>query len=134
MQLAAFTPGHFPMGQSARQINEGLPSYLIGVMERRWGDLKGRRIGILGMAFKAESDDGRDSLSYKLRKLLEWEGAESLCTDPYVADDRLLPLEEVLERSEILVVGAPHRRYRSIDFPEKPLIDVWGVSPRGITV
>jgi UDP-N-acetyl-D-mannosaminuronic acid dehydrogenase len=134
MQLAAFTPGHFPMGQSARQINEGLPAYLVTTMERRWGDLTGRNVGILGMAFKAESDDPRDSLSYKLRKLLGWAGASALCTDPYVRDDRLLPLDDVLEGADILVVGAPHRAYRTIELPDKPLVDVWGVTARGITV
>ena len=84
MQLAAFTADHFPMGQSAMQINEGLPAFLVGQMKARHGDLRGRTVGILGMAFKAESDDTRASLSYKLRKLLAWEGARVLCTDPYV--------------------------------------------------
>ena len=43
MQLASFTPDHFPMGQSARQINEGLPTYLVTAMERRFGDLLGKK-------------------------------------------------------------------------------------------
>src|SRR5881409_161374 len=86
MQLAAFTSDHFPMGQSAMQINEGLPAYIVTAMERRYGSLVGRRVGLLGMAFKAESDDPRASLSYKLRKLLAWAGAEVLCTDPFVPD------------------------------------------------
>jgi UDP-N-acetyl-D-mannosaminuronic acid dehydrogenase len=134
MQLAAFTPDHFPMGQSARQVNEGLPAYLVSAMERRFGDLTGRRVGILGMAFKGGSDDPRDSLSYKLRKLLAWTGAVVLCTDPYVADERLLPLDEVLKHAEILVVGAPHRAYREAQLPVTPLVDVWGITQRGISV
>ena len=135
MQLAAFTPDHFPMGQSARQVNEGLPAYLVSAMERRYGDLHGRRVGILGMAFKGESDDPRDSLSYKLRKLLAWAGAEVMCTDPYVEDDRLVPLERVLSESELLVVGAPHRAYREATWPDDtPVVDVWGVTERGIDV
>jgi UDP-N-acetyl-D-mannosaminuronic acid dehydrogenase len=120
------------MGQSAMQINEGLPAYLVSAMERRYGDLAGRKIGILGMAFKAESDDTRASLSYKLRKLLEWAGAEVLTTDPYVADDRLLPLEEVLEQSEVLVLGVPHRTYRTLNLEGREVIDVWGALPAGI--
>jgi UDP-N-acetyl-D-mannosaminuronic acid dehydrogenase len=135
MQLAAFTPDHFPMGQSARQINEGLPAYLVSAMERRHGDLHGKKVGILGMAFKGESDDPRDSLSYKLRKLLAWAGADVICTDPYVDDERLVPLESVLDQSELLVVGAPHRAYRELAWPEgTPVIDVWGVTERGIDV
>ncbi|HEY5433774.1 MAG TPA: nucleotide sugar dehydrogenase, partial [Candidatus Limnocylindrales bacterium] len=104
MQLAAFTSDHFPMGQSAMQVNEGMPAYIVSTLEHRLGPLRGRTIGILGMAFKAESDDPRASLSYKLRKLLAWAGARVLATDPYVRDDRLVPLETVLAESEILVI------------------------------
>ena len=68
MQLAAFTSDHFPMGQAAMQANEGLPAYIVSALERRYGGLQGKTVGILGMAFKAESDDTRASLSYKLRK------------------------------------------------------------------
>jgi UDP-N-acetyl-D-mannosaminuronic acid dehydrogenase len=64
MQLAAFTSDHFPMGQSAMQVNEGMPASIVAALERRHGTLRGRTIGLLGMAFKAESDDNRASLSY----------------------------------------------------------------------
>ena len=74
--------------------------------------LRGKTVGILGMAFKAESDDTRASLSYKLRKLLAWAGARVVCTDPYVQDDRLTTLDCVLEESDILILGAPHAAYR----------------------
>ena len=49
------------------------------------------------MAFKSESDDKRESLSYKLRKLLMVEAKEVLCTDPYVVDPKLVPLEEAVQ-------------------------------------
>jgi len=132
MQLAAFTSDHFPMGQSAMQVNEGLPAYIVSALERRYGSLKGRRIGILGMAFKAESDDARASLSYKLRKLLHWAGAHVLSTDPYVRDDRLVPLDDVLAESEILVLGVPHRAYRGLDVGGRDVVDVWGAMGDGI--
>ena len=64
------------------------------------------------MAFKAESDDPRESLSYKLRKILEYEAAEVLCTDVYIKDPTFLPLEEVIHRSDLLFIGTPHREYR----------------------
>ena len=132
MQLAAFTPDHFPLGQTAVQINEGLPAYVVSAMERRYGSLKGRSIGLLGMAFKGESDDVRSSLSYKLRKLLAWKGAHVLCTDPFVADDRLVPLEQVLDEAEILVLGAPHKAYGHLEVGGRDVIDVWGVTGQGI--
>jgi UDP-N-acetyl-D-mannosaminuronic acid dehydrogenase len=83
-------------------------------------------VGLLGMAFKSESDDIRSSLSYKLRKLLVWSGAHVLCTDPYVIDPRLVPLETVLAEAEILVLGAPHRLYRDLDLSGREIVDIWG--------
>jgi UDP-N-acetyl-D-mannosaminuronic acid dehydrogenase len=132
MQLAAFTSDHFPMGQAAMQVNEGLPAYIVSALQRRYGTLQGKTIGILGMAFKAESDDTRASLSYKLRKLLRWAGAEVLATDPYVQDNRLVPLEEVIASSEILVLGAPHAAYGSLQIGGKDVVDVWGALGQGI--
>ena len=132
MQLAAFTADHFPLGQSAMQINEGLPSYVVNAMEQRYGSLRGRTIGLLGMAFKAESDDIRSSLSYKVRKLLAWKGATVLCTDPYVADDRLVPLEQVMADADLLVLGAPHRAYLGLEVGGRDVVDVWGVTGQGI--
>jgi UDP-N-acetyl-D-mannosaminuronic acid dehydrogenase len=132
MQLAAFTADHFPLGQSAMQVNEGLPAYIVSALERRYGGLSGKTIGILGMAFKAESDDPRASLSYKLRKLLSWAGARVLATDPYVADDRLVTLDCVLEESDILILGAPHREYRGLTLGGKDVVDIWGAMGEGI--
>jgi len=134
MQLAAFTSDHFPMGQSAMQVNEGMPAYIVSTLERRHGTLRGRTVGILGMAFKAESDDPRASLSYKLRKLLAWAGARVLATDPYVVDPRLVSLEAVLAESEILVIGAPHRAYRELELGDREVVDVWNALGRGIRI
>jgi UDP-N-acetyl-D-mannosaminuronic acid dehydrogenase len=132
MQLAAFTTDHFPLGQAAMQVNEGLPAYVVSALERRYQGLAGKTVGILGMAFKAESDDPRASLSYKLRKLLGWAGARVLCTDPYVDDERLTTLDCVLQESDILVLGVPHLAYRELPVGGKDLIDVWGAMGHGI--
>ena len=132
MQLAAFTSDHFPLGQAAMQVNEGMPAYIVSALERRYGGLQGKTVGILGMAFKAESDDSRASLSYKLRKLLAWAGARVLATDPYVRDDRLVSLECVLDESDVLVLGAPHEPYRGLHIGGKDVVDVWGALGKGI--
>jgi UDP-N-acetyl-D-mannosaminuronic acid dehydrogenase len=132
MQLAAFTADHFPLGQAAMQVNEGLPAYIVAALERRYEGLAGRTVGILGMAFKAESDDPRASLSYKLRKLLAWAGARVVCTDPYVSDERLTTLDCVLRESDILVLGVPHKAYRALEVGGKDVVDVWGALGAGI--
>jgi len=124
LQLAAFTGNSFFMGHAAMLINEGLPNFIVNRL-RSLG-LAERRVAILGMAFKGDSDDIRDSLSYKLRKLLEVEAREVLCTDPYVPDPTLLPLQETIDRADIIILGAPHSAYRDLSFgPDKTVIDVW---------
>jgi UDP-N-acetyl-D-mannosaminuronic acid dehydrogenase len=90
-------------------------------------------VGILGMAFKAGSDDPRESLAYKLRKILLLKARETLCTDPYIADERFQPLDEVLDRADLLVIAAPHAEYRSLR-TDKPVADMWGVTGRGMAV
>jgi UDP-N-acetyl-D-mannosaminuronic acid dehydrogenase len=127
MQLSAFTPDHFPMGQAAMQVNEGLPSYIVDTLNLRQ-PLLGRTVGILGMAFKGESDDPRASLSYKLRKLAQFKGARVMCTDPYIKDPSFEPLESVLRESEVLIVGAPHRAYRTLELDGREVVDVWGIT------
>jgi UDP-N-acetyl-D-mannosaminuronic acid dehydrogenase len=86
------------------------------------------------MTFKADSDDPRDSLSYKLRKTLAIEAREVLCTDPYLHDPSFVPLEECVRRSSVLFVGAPHAAYRTYDFGDTPVVDVWNATKSGIHV
>ena len=61
-----------------------------------------------------------------------WAGAEVLATDPYVQDDRLVPLDEVLAESEILILGAPHAGYRALAVGGRDVVDVWGAIGEGI--
>lgn len=135
MQLAAFSDNTFNLGHSAMLVNEGLPLYLVSRLERRF-ELADLTVGILGMAFKAESDDIRSSLSYKLRRALKFKAKAVLSTDPYVSeetDDTLLPLELVLEKADILVIATPHPEYRSLK-TSKPVADVWNVLGKGVVV
>ena len=126
MQLAAFNNNNFMLGHASMMVNEGLPMYLIDQIEREH-DLSTMTVGLLGMAFKGESDDIRSSLSYKLKRLLKIKADRVLCTDPYVSvDGDLAPLDQVLEQADLLVVGAPHRAYASIS-PTVPVMDVWNV-------
>jgi UDP-N-acetyl-D-mannosaminuronic acid dehydrogenase len=135
MQLASFSRNNFVLGHAAMMINEGLPLYLVSRLESRF-DLPELTVGILGMAFKGGSDDPRDSLAYKLRKLLLLRAGEVLCTDPYVADDRLQPLPEVLSRADLLVIGAPHQAYADItsEVGDTPVVDIWGITDQGVKV
>lgn len=131
-QLAAFHDNNFTLGNAAMSVNEGLPLYVVSRL-RYQVDLRSITVGILGMAFKGDSDDIRSSLSYKLRRILRFEAGDVLCTDPYVRDESLLPLEEVLERSDLLILAAPHSVYRNLK-TDKPVADIWGVLGKGVTI
>jgi UDP-N-acetyl-D-mannosaminuronic acid dehydrogenase len=133
MQLAAFNNNNFTLGHTAMTINEGLPLYLVHRLEQRF-DLSSLTVGILGMAFKGESDDIRSSLSYKLKRILEFKADMVLCADPYVTvDPSLLPQEEVIARSDLLVIATPHREYRNL-VTDKPVADIWNVLGTGVRV
>ncbi len=133
MQLAAFNNNNFTLGHASMTINEGLPLYLIARLEQQY-DLSTMTVGILGMAFKAESDDTRSSLSYKLKRLLKFKAARVFCTDPYVRHDHeLWPLEFVLAESDLLIIAAPHTRYADVDY-NVPVVDPWNFLGRGVRV
>ena len=85
-------------------------------------------VGLLGMAFKAESDDPRASLSYKFKKALAGIARDVVTTDPFVTTDPdLLPLDEVIAKSDVLILCTPHQAYRTADLRGKPVVDVWGM-------
>lgn len=132
MQLSALVKQNFPLGNSAMMINEGVPGYLIAKLKQKH-DLSQLRVGILGMAFKADVDDIRSSLAYKLRKLLVFDCLEVRCTDPYVRDNRLVDLDTVLDKSDLLIIGAPHTLYKELKF-HKPVIDIWNFFGDGVLV
>lgn len=127
LQLAAGSNYQFGLGYGAIHINEGLPAFVVDDIRRRF-DVSEMTVGILGMAFKAGSDDTRSSLSYKMKKLLKLHARRVLTTDPFVTTDpELLPLDEVIARSDLLVIGTPHDAYAHIETCAKPVIDIWSL-------
>ena len=129
MQLSSFAGNQFNLGHAAMLVNEGLVLYVIERLERRF-DLSRMTVGLLGMAFKAEVDDVRASLSYKMRKMLTLQAGRVLATDPFVTtrdDPSLVPVEQVLAEADILILCTPHKAYAALDTGGKPVIDIWGM-------
>lgn len=133
MQLGAFNNNNFALGHAAMLVNEGLPLHVVSRLESRF-DLSTKTVGILGMSFKAGSDDTRESLSYKLKRILRFKAKEVLTTDPHVTNDPdLVDLDEVMRRADILIVATPHAEYRDLK-PQQPVADVWGIYGQGVQI
>jgi UDP-N-acetyl-D-mannosaminuronic acid dehydrogenase len=134
MQLNSFAKNEFSLGQAAMNVNEGIVLYIIDCIEAKL-DLKITTIGLLGMAFKSDNDDIRSSLSYKMKKLLRFKAKSVLTTDPYVTTDpELIPLETVIDQSDILVLCVPHSQYTHLDTKGKNIIDIWGYLGTGTVI
>lgn len=133
MQLAAFSNNTFALGNSAMMINEGLPLYVVERISQKY-DLANTKVGLLGMAFKGESDDNRSSLAYKLKRILKFKSAGVLTCDPYVKNDlELVSEERVIADSDLLIIAAPHLRYKDLQ-TDKPVIDIWNLRGEGSAV
>lgn len=130
MQLSAFTNNQFFLGHAAMLVNEGLPYYIVSHMRHQY-DLHASTVAILGMAFKADVDDVRDSLSFKLKALLELEAQRVVCSDPYVERPEFVSTEAAIDEADIIVIATPHRQYRSLRPNGKPVVDIWNVLGRG---
>jgi UDP-N-acetyl-D-mannosaminuronic acid dehydrogenase len=129
MQLAAFSQNQFFIGHSAMLVNEGLPGFVVEQLEKKT-PLTGKTVGVIGMGFKAETDDPRSSLSYKVKKILNMKARRVLTTDPFVKDAALVPLEQVLAEADALVIGTPHNLYRGLKDKLRPgvvVMDIWNI-------
>lgn len=131
MQLAAFDVNNFLLGHAAMMVNEGLPNFLVESLRKRY-NLAQTKIGILGMTFKADSDDIRDSLSYKLGKILRFHGTQVYYSDEFAKDPTFISKEKLIEHSDIIIIAVPHSSYKGLLIPKNiEVIDLWGVVTGG---
>jgi len=127
MQLVAFNSNNFLLGQAAMMVNEGLPNFIVEKLRRKY-DLSKTKVGILGMAFKADIDDIRDSLSYKLGKILRFYGAEVFYSDEYAKNPVFVSKETLIRESNVIIVAVPHIAYKGMIINTgQDVIDLWGV-------
>ncbi|TMK39932.1 MAG: nucleotide sugar dehydrogenase [Actinobacteria bacterium] len=115
------------------RVNESVPLFLVQGVKRRIGPLTGRKVAVLGLAFKAETDDERDSLSHKLVRLLERELADVAIHDPHVQTPSA-SLEEAVGNADVVIVATNHPEFCGsealaeivdVASPDCLLVDPW---------
>lgn len=130
MQLSSFLKEKFHLGYSAMSINESIPKYLLKKLEKKH-NLKKKTVGVMGMSFKAETDDIRDSLALKLVKHLKLKKIKYLCSDPFYKDKNIISEKEIIKKSDIIIITVPHNKYKKIKIPKsKIVIDIWNIIPK----
>jgi UDP-N-acetyl-D-mannosaminuronic acid dehydrogenase len=92
------------------RVNESVPLFLVEGVKRRLGDLRERKVAVLGLAFKRDTDDERDSLSHKLIRLLERELADVAVHDPVVSTPTAT-FEDAIAGADVVIVATDHSAY-----------------------
>ena len=117
------------------RVHETVPLFLVkGLKARLGGSLRDRRVAVLGLTFKRDSDDVRDSLSYKLVRLLERELAHVARHDPHVPAESEA-LETALDGADAVVVATNHSSFEDLlgRLPDGVvLVDPWNVTGSGL--
>ena len=127
MQLSSFYNHKFLLGHSAMSINEGIPKFIINKLEKKF-NLKKKTVGVLGLAFKSETDDIRDSLSIKLLQLLKSKKVKTLQSDEYFKTKENIDKIDLIKKSDIIIVSTPHKAYKKLKIGKnKILVDIWGL-------
>jgi UDP-N-acetyl-D-mannosaminuronic acid dehydrogenase len=93
------------------RVHESVPLFIVEGLKRRLGSLRGRKVAVLGLAFKADTDDERDSLSHKLIRLLERELADVAVHDPHVPTPTQSFDDAILD-ADAVVVATNHSEFR----------------------
>lgn len=128
-QLNSFLKKSFKLGREATNINEGLPNFILQTLKNRYGlSIYKKKIGVLGYAFKGNIDDIRDSLAIKLISKLKQNKIKVYYSDEYAKIQNSISKNELIMKSDIIIIGAPHNIYKKIKIPkEKYLVDTWGI-------
>jgi UDP-N-acetyl-D-mannosaminuronic acid dehydrogenase len=125
MQLSSFYKGKFDLGLAAMEVNKEMIKFVLDKVNKI-ANSKKKTIGVLGVAFKAETDDIRDSLSIELVQKLKEKKFKVIYSDVYYKDERSVNTKYLMKKSDIIIIGAPHKQYKKIIFPKnKYLINIW---------
>ena len=127
MQLSSFFNHKFLLGHSAMKINEGIPKFIINKLKIKY-NLKKKTVGMLGLSFKSETDDIRDSLAIKMLNILKSMKIKTLQSDEFYKNKLNINKKDLIKKSDIIILATPHKAYKKLKIDKnKILIDIWGL-------
>ena len=127
MQLSSLYNHKFPLFKASMVVNESLPKFIINKLSKEY-NLRKKTVGVLGLSFKAENDDIRDSLAIKLLKKLQSKKIKTLQSDEYFKDKKNIDKNILIKKADIIIIATPHKAYKYLKIKKnKILIDVWGI-------
>jgi UDP-N-acetyl-D-mannosaminuronic acid dehydrogenase len=119
--LVEAAPDITPLIHTARKVNDGQPEYVVKLVKRALGSLKNRKIAVLGLSYKADVDDMRESPAVEAAHLLVQEGAKVKAFEPYKTTaqipglDLVESLAEVFTDAEAILVLVAHTPIRTLE-------------------
>ena len=126
MQLSHYFKNKFKIIKNIKNINEELPNFILKKLSKKY-NLKKMTIGVLGVAFKPENDDIRDSLPMKLVKILKRKKINVIYSDDYYISKDTCKKNDLISNSDIIIIGTAHKSYRKLKFKKKQvIIDIGG--------
>ena len=116
------------MGNAATKINQGFTHFIYKKIKNKFKEkLKNKKIGILGVAFKPDIDDKRDSLSIDLYEFLKKKKFKVNISDEFVKMSEIIDKKRLIKECDIIILGVPHSSYKKLKIPKnKYLVDTWG--------
>ena len=128
MQLSSFFKHKDNLLKEAKNVNENLKNFIFNKINFKY-NLKNKTIGILGLSFKPENDDIRDSLSIKLFNLFKQKKFKVLSSDEYYKNEFTIKKEILIKKADIIIIATPHKIYKKIKLKNKKkiLIDLWNI-------
>ena len=104
----------------AREINNSMPTYTVKLLENELKKLKksikGAKVGVLGLAYKANVDDTRESPAFEVINILKTKGAEVFIFDPHAKKgSNVNDLDELLQKSDYIILVTDHYEFKNMD-------------------
>ena len=104
----------------AREINNSMPAYTVELLENELKklnlEIKDAKVGVLGLSYKADIDDTRESPAFEIIKILKEKNADVLVFDPYVQKDSSADsLDEILNKSDYIILATDHKEFKNVE-------------------